>query len=218
MKKIILITFITFFINNASAKIEKTTFGIDIDIPNDYILVKKENYEQLKKIVEFSSQPQSQILKPSREGNKDDVNVLINTGTREKNLIMIVPMPPNKLQLHNISLFYYGNSSLISELLREYKSNLRNFCDYAFEEIKSTSLIFSNLKVDECIIKKNKFRNVNDTIMMKYNTDFSTYIKNVTLIQYYFDIGTNGFMAQIICDKNCQRIEEALKHIVLSIK
>jgi phage pi2 protein 07 len=218
MKKIILIFFTTFFFNSALAKIEKTTFGIDMDIPDDYILVKKENYEQLKKIVEFSTQPQSQILKPSREGNKNDVDVLIASGTREKNLIMIVPMPPNKLQLHNISLFNYGNSNLISELLKEYKSNLRSFCDQAYEEIKSTSLMFSNLRIDECLIKKNKFKNVNDTIMMKYNTNFSSYLKNVSFVQYYFDVGTNGFMAQIICDKNCQRIEGALKHIIDRIK
>lgn len=218
MKKIILITIISFFINSASAKVEKTTFGIDMDIPNDYVLVKKENYEQLKKIVEFSTQSQSQILKPSREGKKNDVDVLLTSGTREKDLILIVPMPPNKLQLHNMSLFYYGNSGLISELLKEYKSNLSSFCDQAYEEIKSTGVTFSNLRINECIIKKNKFKNVNDTIMIKYNTDFSSYLKNVSLVQYYFDVGTNGFMAQIICDKNCQRIELALKHIIDHIK
>ena len=91
MKKIILVFFITFFINSASAKIEKTTFGIDMDIPNDYVLVKKENYEQLKKIVEFSTQPQSQILKPSRENNKSDVDVLITSGTRDKSYLIIIP-------------------------------------------------------------------------------------------------------------------------------
>jgi hypothetical protein len=218
MKKIILITFITFFINSALAKIEKTTFGIDMDIPNDYVLVKKENYEQLKKIVEFSTPPQSNILKPSRENNKNDVDVLITSSTGEKDLIIIVPLPPDKLQKHNISIFYFDNSILISELLKEYKSNLRNFCDEAYEEYKSSSLIFSNLRINECIIKKNKFKNVNDTIMIKYNTDFSSYIKNVSLVQYYFDVGANGFMAQIICDKNCEKIERALKHIIDRIK
>jgi phage pi2 protein 07 len=220
MKKLIIFVLLLniCFSQKLSAKIEKTTFGIDMDIPNDYVLVKKENYEQLKKIAEFSTQSQSQILKPSREGKKNDVDVLITAGTREKDLILIVPMPPNKLQLHNMSLFYYGNSSLISELLKEFKSNLRSFCDQAYEEIKSTGLTFSNLRIDECIIKKNKFKNVNDTIMIKYNTDFSSSLKNVSLIQYYFDVGTNGFMAQIICDKNCQKIEGALNHIVSSIK
>jgi hypothetical protein len=54
--------------------------------------------------------------------------------------------------------------------------------------------------------------------MIKYNTDFSSNIKNVSLVQYYFDVGTNGFMAQIICDKNCEKIERALKHIIDRIK
>jgi hypothetical protein len=45
MKKIILVFFITFFINSASAKIEKTTFGIDMDIPNDYFELDNVNKE-----------------------------------------------------------------------------------------------------------------------------------------------------------------------------
>ena len=69
MKKLIIFVLLLniCFSQKLSAKIEKTTFGIDMDIPNDYVLVKKENYEQLKKIAEFSTQSQSQILKPSRE-------------------------------------------------------------------------------------------------------------------------------------------------------
>ena len=76
----LILFFITFFINSALAKIEKTTFGIDMDIPNDYVLIKKENYEQLKKIVEFSTSPQSNILKPVRENNRSDVDQLITSG------------------------------------------------------------------------------------------------------------------------------------------
>jgi len=217
MKKIILITFITFFINSASAKIEKTTFGIDMDIPNDYVLVKKENYEQLKKIVEFSTQPKSQILKPSRENNKSDVDVLITSGTRDKSYLMIIPIPPEKFQTHIISFTNMGSDNPTSALLNEYKSNIKKFCEDWFEEIKSEP-IYQNLKINECIVEKNKFKNTRDVIKIKFNTNFSTLIKNTTMYQYIFDIKNNGFMVMTICEKNCSKLDEALNHIVSSIK
>ena len=217
MKKIILVFFITFFINSASAKIEKTTFGIDMDIPNDYVLVKKENYEQLKKIVEFSTQPKSQILKPSRENNKSDVDVLITSGTRDKSYLMIIPNPPEKFQTHIISFTNMGSDNPTSALLNEYKSNIKKLCEDWFEEIKSES-IYTNLQISECIVEKNKFKNTSDVLKIKFNTNFSTLIKNTTMYQYIFDVKNNGFMVMTICEKNCSKLDGALKHIVSSIK
>lgn len=217
MKKIILVFFITFFINSASAKIEKTTFGIDMDIPNDYVLVKKENYEQLKKIVEFSTQPKSQILKPSRENNKSDVDVLITSGTRDKSYLIIIPTPPEKFQTHMISFTNMGSDNPTSGLLNEYKSNIKKLCEDWFEEIKSEP-IYQNLKISECIVEKNKFKNTRDVIKIKFNTNFSTLIKNTTMYQYIFDIKNNGFMVMTICEKNCSKLDGALNHIVSSIK
>jgi hypothetical protein len=217
MKKKILVFFITFFINSASAKIEKTTFGIDMDIPNDYVLVKKENYEQLKKIVEFSTQQQSQILKPSRENNKSDVDVLITSGTRDKSYLMIIPIPPEKFQTHIISFTNMGSDNPTSALLNEYKSNIKKLCEDWFEEIKSES-IYTNLQISECIVEKNKFKNTSDVLKIKFNTNFSTLIKNTTMYQYIFDVRNNGFMVMTICEKNCSKLDGALKHIVSSIK
>ena len=125
MKKIILITFIIFFINNALAKVEKTTFGIDMDIPNDYVLIKKENYEQLKKIAEFSTSSQSNILKPVRENNRSDVDQLIASGTKDKSYLMIIPIPPERFQTHMISFTNMGSDNPTSALLNEYKSNIK---------------------------------------------------------------------------------------------
>ena len=146
MKKIILVTLISFFINSALAKIEKTTFGIDMDIPNDYVLIKKENYEQLKKIVEFSTSPQSNILKPVRENNRSDVDQLITSGTRDKSYLMIIPIPPEKFQTHMISFTNMGSDNPTSALLNEYKSNIKKLCEDWFEEIKSES-IYTNLQI-----------------------------------------------------------------------
>jgi phage pi2 protein 07 len=159
MKKIILITFISFWISSALAKVEKTTLGIDIDIPNDYVLVKKENYEQLKKIVEFSTSPQSNIIKPFRDNNKSDLDHLIDIGTREKSMLLVVPMPPQKLQLHSIYIVNIGGINVEKSVVTEYKSNLRNFCDDMLKEIQSESVNFKNLKINECVIEKNKFNN-----------------------------------------------------------
>ena len=155
MKKIILITFIIFFINNALAKVEKTTFGIDMDIPNDYVLIKKENYEQLKKIAEFSTSSQSNILKPVRENNRSDVDQLIASGTKDKSYLMIIPIPPERFQTHMISFTNMGSDNPTSALLNEYKSNIKKLCDDWFKEIKSEP-IYQNLKISEiAIIVKN---------------------------------------------------------------
>lgn len=218
MKKIILITIISLWINSALAKVEKTTFGIDIDIPNDYVLVKKENYEQLKKIVEFSTSPQSNILKPLRENNKSDLDQLITSGTRDKSTIIIVPMPPQKLQIHNITLVNIGTANLEKVIASEYKSDLKKFCEDMFEEQKSESLIFQNVKVSECVVERNKFKNSNYVIKINYDTKFSPQIKNALLTQYVLSIKDNGYVVNIICDKNCSRQDETLKQIINSIK
>lgn len=218
MKKIILITIIFFFINSASAKVEKTTFGIDMDIPNDYVMVKKENYEQLKKIVEFSTSPQSNIIKPFREGNKSDVDHLIAVGTRDKSMVLVVPMPPQKLQLHNITIMNVGDGNVEKTIVTEYKSDLRKFCDDMFKEAKSGSAIFKNLKINECVIEKNKFKNTNYVVKIDYNPSLSAELKNTTVRQYVFDIKGDGLLVQIICDKGCSRQDEALKQIINSIK
>ena len=217
MKKIILVTLISFFINSALAKIEKTTFGIDMDIPNDYVLIKKENYEQLKKIVEFSTSPQSNILKPVRENNRSDVDQLITSGTRDKSYLMIIPIPPEKFQTHMISFTNMGSDNPTSALLNEYKSNIKKLCEDWFEEIKSES-IYTNLQIIECIVEKNKFKNTSEVLKIKFDTNFSTLIKNTTMYQYIFDVRNNGFMVMTICEKNCSKLDGALKHIVSSIK
>lgn len=217
MKKIILITLISFFINSASAKIEKTTFGIDIDIPNDYVLVKKENYAQLKKIVEFSTSSQSNILKPVRENNRSDVDQLIASGTKDKSYLMIIPIPPERFQTHMISFTNMGSDNPTSALLNEYKSNIKKLCDDWFKEIKSES-IYQNLKISECVVEKNKFKNTSEVLKIKFDTNFSTLIKNTTMYQYIFDVRNNGFMVMTICEKNCSKLDGALKHIVSSIK
>ena len=217
MKKIILITFIIFFINNALAKVEKTTFGIDMDIPNDYVLIKKENYEQLKKIAEFSTSSQSNILKPVRENNRSDVDQLIASGTKDKSYLMIIPMPPEKFQTHMISFTNMGSDNPTSALLNEYKSNIKKLCDDWFKEIKSEP-IYQNLKISECVVEKNKFKNTSEVLKIKFDTNFSTLIKNTTMYQYIFDVRNNGFMVMTICEKNCSKLDGALKHIVSSIK
>ena len=218
MKKIILVTLIFFFISSASAKVEKTTLGIDIDIPNDYVMVKKENYEQLKKIVEFSTSPQSSIIKPFREDNKSDVDHLIAVGSRDKSYLLIVPMPPQKLQLHNITIVNIGDGNVEKSIVTEYKSDLRKFCDDMLKEIKSESANFKNLKINECVIEKNKFKNTNYVVKIDYNPSLSTELKNTTVRQYIFDIKEDGLLVQIICDKGCSRQDEALKQIINSIK
>ena len=217
MKKIILITFIIFFINNALAKVEKTTFGIDMDIPNDYVLINKENYEQLKKIAEFSTSSQSNILKPIRENNRSDVDQLIASGTKDKSYLMIIPMPPEKFQTHMISFTNMGSDNPTSALLNEYKSNIKKLCDDWFKEIKSEP-IYQNLKISECVVEKNKFKNISEVLKIKFDTNFSTLIKNTTMYQYIFDVRNNGFMVMTICEKNCSKLDGALKHIVSSIK
>ena len=217
MKKIILINFIIFFINNALAKVEKTTFGIDMDIPNDYVLIKKENYEQLKKIAEFSTSSQSNILKPIRENNRSDVDQLIASGTKDKSYLMIIPMPPEKFQTHMISFTNMGSDNPTSALLNEYKSNIKKLCDDWFKEIKSEP-IYQNLKISECVVEKNKFKNTSEVLKIKFDTNFSTLIKNTTMYQYIFDVRNNGFMVMTICEKNCSKLDGALKHIVSSIK
>ena len=217
MKKIILITFIIFFINNALAKVEKTTFGIDMDIPNDYVLIKKENYEQLKKIAEFSTSSQSNILKPVRENNRSDVDQLIASGTKDKSYLMIIPMPPEKFQTHMISYTNMGSDNPTSALLNEYKSNIKKLCDDWFKEIKSEP-IYQNLKISECVVEKNKFKNTSEVLKIKFDTNFSTLIKNTTMYQYIFDVRNNGFMVMTICEKNFSKLDGALKHIVSSIK
>lgn len=217
MKKIILITFIIFFINNALAKVEKTTFGIDMDIPNDYVLIKKENYEQLKKIAEFSTSSQSNILKPVREKNRSDVDQLINSGTKDKSYLMIIPMPPEKFQTHMISFTNMGSDNPTLAILNEYKSNIKKLCDDWFKEIKSEP-IYQNLKISECVVEKNKFKNTSEVLKIKFDTSFSTLIKNTTMYQYIFDVRNNGFMVMTICEKNCSKLDGALKHIVSSIK
>lgn len=218
MKKIILVTLISFFISSASAKVEKTTLGIDIDIPNDYVMVKKENYEQLKKIVEFSTSPQSNIIKPFREDNKSDVDHLIAVGSRDKSYLLIVPMPPQKLQLHNITIVNVGDGNVEKSIVTEYKSDLRKFCDDMLKEIKSESANFKNLKINECVIEKNKFKNTNYVVKINYNPSLSPELKNTTVRQYIFDIKGDGLLVQIICDKGCSRQDEALKQIINSIK
>ena len=217
MKKIILITFIIFFINNALSKVEKTTFGIDMDIPNDYVLIKKENYEQLKKIAEFSTSSQSNILKPVRENNRSDVDQLIASGTKDKSYLMIIPIPPERFQTHMISFTNMGSDNPTSALLNEYKSNIKKLCDDWFKEIKSEP-IYQNLKISECVVEKNKFKNTSDVLKIKFDTNFSTLIKNTTMYQYIFDVRNNGFMVMTICEKNCSKLDGALKHIVSSIK
>lgn len=217
MKKIILITFIIFFINNALAKVEKTTFGIDMDIPNDYVLIKKENYEQLKKIAEFSTSSQSNILKPVRENNRSDVDQLIASGTKDKSYLMIIPIPPERFQTHMISFTNMGSDNPTSALLNEYKSNIKKLCDDWFKEIKSEP-IYQNLKISECVVEKNKFKNTSEVLKIKFDTNFSTLIKNTTMYQYIFDVRNNGFMVMTICEKNCSKLDGALKHIVSSIK
>lgn len=217
MKKIILITFIIFFINNALAKVEKTTFGIDMDIPNDYVLIKKENYEQLKKIAEFSTSSQSNILKPIRENNRSDVDQLIASGTKDKSYLMIIPIPPERFQTHMISFTNMGSDNPTSALLNEYKSNIKKLCDDWFKEIKSEP-IYQNLKISECVVEKNKFKNTSEVLKIKFDTNFSTLIKNTTMYQYIFDVRNNGFMVMTICEKNCSKLDGALKHIVSSIK
>jgi hypothetical protein len=217
MKKIILITFIIFFINNALAKVEKTTFGIDMDIPNDYVLIKKENYEQLKKIAEFSTSSQSNILKPIRENNKSDVDQLIASGTKDKSYLMIIPMPPEKFQTHMISFTNMGSDNPTLAILNEYKSNIKKLCDDWFKEIKSEP-IYQNLKISECVVEKNKFKNTSEVLKIKFDTNFSTLIKNTIMYQYIFDVRNNGFMVMTICEKNCSKLDGALKHIVSSIK
>ena len=217
MKKIILITFIIFFINNALAKVEKTTFGIDMDIPNDYVLINKENYEQLKKIAEFSTSSQSNILKPVRENNRSDVDQLIASGTKDKSYLMIIPIPPERFQTHMISFTNMGSDNPTSALLNEYKSNIKKLCDDWFKEIKSEP-IYQNLKISECVVEKNKFKNTSEVLKIKFDTNFSTLIKNTTMYQYIFDVRNNGFMVMTICEKNCSKLDGALKHIVSSIK
>lgn len=217
MKKIILITFIIFFINNALAKVEKTTFGIDMDIPNDYVLIKKENYEQLKKIAEFSTSSQSNILKPVRENNRSDVDQLIASGTKDKSYLMIIPIPPERFQTHMISFTNMGSDNPTSALLNEYKSNIKKLCDDWFKQIKSEP-IYQNLKISECVVEKNKFKNTSEVLKIKFDTNFSTLIKNTTMYQYIFDVRNNGFMVMTICEKNCSKLDGALKHIVSSIK
>jgi hypothetical protein len=217
MKKIILITFIIFFINNALAKVEKTTFGIDMDIPNDYVLIKKENYEQLKKIAEFSTSSQSNILKPIRENNRSDVDQLIASGTKDKSYLMIIPMPPEKFQTHMISFTNMGSDNPTLAILNEYKSNIKKLCDDWFKEIKSEP-IYQNLKISECVVEKNKFKNTSEVLKIKFDTNFSTLIKNTIMYQYIFDVRNNGFMVMTICEKNCSKLDGALKHIVSSIK
>jgi phage pi2 protein 07 len=218
MKKIILITFISFWISSALAKVEKTTLGIDIDIPNDYVLVKKENYEQLKKIVEFSTSSQSNILKPLRDNNRSDVDHLMATGTRDKSMLVVVPMPPQKLQLHNIIIVNIGGTYVEKSIVAEYKLDLKKFCDDMFEEAKSVSTSFKNLKISECVVEKNKFKNTNYVVKIGYNTTLATELKNVTVKQYVFDIKGNGFVVLVICDKSCSRQNEVLNQIINSIK
>ena len=171
MKKIILVTLISFFISSASAKVEKTTFGIDMDIPNDYVLIKKENYEQLKKIAEFSTSSQSNILKPVRENNRSDVDQLIASGTKDKSYLMIIPIPPERFQTHMISFTNMGSDNPTSALLNEYKSNIKKLCDDWFKEIKSES-IYQNLKISECVVEKNKFKNTSEVLKIKFDTNF----------------------------------------------
>jgi len=110
-----------------------------------------------------------------------------------------------------------GSDNPTSALLNEYKSNIKKLCEDWFEEIKSES-IYTNLQISECIVEKNKFKNTSDVLKIKFNTNFSTLIKNTTMYQYIFDVRNNGFMVMTICEKNCSKLDGALKHIVSSIK
>ena len=52
MKKIILITFLSFFISSVSySKIEKTKLGFSIDVPLDFILLSRDNYSEFKTLL-----------------------------------------------------------------------------------------------------------------------------------------------------------------------
>jgi hypothetical protein len=84
---------------------------------------------------------------------------LIDIGTREKSMLLVVPMPPQKLQLHSIFIVNIGVINVEKSVVTEYKSNLRNFCDDMLKEIQSESVNFKNLKINECVIEKNKFNN-----------------------------------------------------------
>lgn len=210
MKKIILITFLSFFISSISnSKIEKTKLGFSIDVPPDFILVSRDNYSEFKTLV---------IRNFTKEIKKEDYDKQVEdfykkfTETRKGNHFVIVPNWTNSYAYSQITFYKQSEDTVLPiDKLSSNKQTLTEFCNTFNDVLMSKE---DNFKVEKCSIDRKKFKKFDKFV----NTKVKFSKKDKIFESYFFDYKDFQIKVEILVHKlDYERIDRSLKYMIDTI-
>ena len=210
MKKIILVTFFSFFISSISySKIEKTKLGFSIDVPDDFILLSRENYSKFKEL---------NIRTFTKNVKKEDYDKEVEffytklTEGRIGNYFVIVPNWGNSYAYSQITFYKQAEDKVLPiDKLSSSKQTLTEFCDVFVDVLKRKIVDY---KVEKCVVDRKKFKKFDKFVHLK-----AKYTKKDKIFESYFiDYKDFQIKVEILVHKqDYERIDGSLRYMIDTI-
>jgi len=228
IKKISFIFIFIFFISDFSlAKIEKTNIGFTIDIPPNLVLVNRKNYEEVKKTVNYIPERRKKFLSDNEiksiENNNEKVEAYLRLYEIGEYIIFgVIPVPPLNYLSHNISFSKFDKMDF--NKIGSDKILLKNICQEFLKQAQNKGDAMKNLKLDNCKIDKNKFKNLPQTIKVTYDLSkipniSKIYVNGLQYEGYFFNFNNYSVYVELLSEKqNYHILDSQLLNLVNSIK
>ena len=210
MKKIFLISFLSFFISSVSySKIEKTKLGFSIDVPDDFILLSRENYSKFK---ELNIRTFTKNIKKEDYDKEVEFFYTKLTEGRIGNYFVIVPNWGNSYAYSQITFYKQAADRAVPiDKLSSSKQTLTEFCNTLTDVLTRKE---DNFKVEKCSVDRKKFKKFDKFV----NTKVKFSKRDKIFESYFFDYKDFQIKVEILVHKqDYERIEGSLKYMIDTI-
>lgn len=216
MKKLIISIFFLniLFTQQLLAKVEKTIFGFSLDVPSDFVLVNRNNYNQIEDFIKKLSTRQIRNSESGKDKIKQAIenifqSLIGDSGKQDKEIIFYTKNLGEMIQI-----LYLKDENFIQTNTSISKKDLDLFCNQvkenSYEELKI-------LSIDSCKQTKLTYKNLSNFIKIKGKA--TTDGKNKLDVFFYFVPFRNDTITMmILCYKGCSDIEMGLVNMIETIK